>query len=175
MGGFAPGFAEFEISDGSIRAMQRRDELGLQRAQRQLKILQGRHRRMRVTGLGEWKYGMPAFYYHKLAAWGRLHGYGRNGYAVHDDPELIRDILRKNPELKIECRSDKVRFWVGAGRGGHGQTRTSTDGGAAVRAENAAGGGMPEYDLEGNRIARVLEDRPGRFRKVYPEFSGRKR
>ena len=159
MGGFAPGFEDFSLSTATIELLKRRDEVGLHRAKRQLKLMQGMHRRRRTMSFGEMQSAMPAWYYHKLAAWGRLHGYGRNGYAVHDDPALLRDILRNNPELRYLSRSDKV----GIGYGTHGSAVT---GDAPVRTADGSA-------FKG-RTAAVLEDRPNRFRKVYPNFDGKK-
>jgi hypothetical protein len=161
MGNFAPGFEEFALSDSTIDLLKRRDDRDLLRAKRQLQMLQGRHSRRRtIPGLGELTHRMPPWYYHKLAAWGRLHGYGRNGYAVHDDPALLRDIIRNNPELRIISRSERI----GSGYG---------------RGASAVDHSMPVRDVTGAAVAvkgtaQVLEDRPGRFRKVYPEFTGRK-
>ena len=115
MAGLAPDYEDFSLSNDTINMLKLRDEQGLRRAKRQLKLMQGMRRVRRTLNCGELKSGMPAWYYHKLAAWGRLHGYGRNGYAVHDDPELLADILRHNPELRYISKSQRVMAGYGSG------------------------------------------------------------
>ena len=147
-----PAVEEMELDAGLIKELEEGQAFESAQAREELQALARERQTCRTMGMGEHRWRMPVFYFAALKQWCQRHG-GKSGDEWKHDEQFMRELLRDNPEIRVRARSGKIQVGHGTGRSAVFGTMTSP--------------GVDSPTLA-NGKAQVIEDRPGRFRKVYP-------